>query len=131
MADFVITDLLEEALLKCGFDPTLMVKYVDNILVIMPEDELENLSNILNVENKSIQFSHELECDKNYHIWISCCKRHMTTELTLNTTRNQPQTFKFPIRTPTNPKNQHGVWHSLKNPQQSIEPHRYRKSTKS
>lgn len=29
LADFVITDLLDRAIEKLGFDPTLLVKYVD------------------------------------------------------------------------------------------------------
>ena len=40
LADFVITDLLERAVEKSGFDPTLMVKYVDDTLAFIPKEEM-------------------------------------------------------------------------------------------
>ena len=61
LADFVITDLLDSAIEKAGFEPTLLVKYVDDSLAFIPKEEMENFYNILNDEDKSIQFTYELE----------------------------------------------------------------------
>lgn len=61
MADFVITDLIDEVMEESGYDPKLMVKYVDDILAIIPREELENtLSNFNNV-NSSLKFTCEIE----------------------------------------------------------------------
>ena len=61
LADFVITDILDSAIEKAGFEPTLLVKYVDDNLAFIPREEMENFYNILNGEDKSIQFTYELE----------------------------------------------------------------------
>lgn len=61
MADFVITDLLEQVISECGYDPLLCVKYVDDILIMMPKEEVENTFNILNSVHPAIKFTYELE----------------------------------------------------------------------
>lgn len=61
LADFVVTDLLDEAIYKSGFDPTLIVKYVDDILAILPKEEMENFFTILNEEHEEVQFTCEVE----------------------------------------------------------------------
>ena len=58
------TDLLDSAVEKSGFDPTLLVKYVDGALAFISKDELEKFLTILNSENKSIQFTCEFEDDR-------------------------------------------------------------------
>lgn len=64
LADFVVTDLLDRAVEKAGFDPKLLVKYVDDTLAFVPREELENFFTILNGENRSIQFTCEIEDGK-------------------------------------------------------------------
>lgn len=61
LADFVVTDLLDSVITKAGFDPTLLVKYVDDTLVFMPKEEVENFFNLLNEEDKSIKLTVEIE----------------------------------------------------------------------
>lgn len=61
MADFVITDLLEYAVNEAGFDPKLLVKYVDDLLLIVPVEEIENFLSIINTYDKSIKFTMETE----------------------------------------------------------------------
>lgn len=63
LADFVITDLLDNAIEKSGFEPTLLVKYVDDTLAFLPKEEMENFFNILNGEQCEIQFTVEVEED--------------------------------------------------------------------
>lgn len=61
LADFVISDLLDAVIEKSGIDPTLIVKYVDDILAFLLAEEMENFFTLLNNENKSIQFTFEVE----------------------------------------------------------------------
>lgn len=61
MADFVMTDLMEEVIRECGYDPILMVKYVDDILAILPKEELENTLGIFNSVHPALKFTYEIE----------------------------------------------------------------------
>lgn len=63
LADMVMTDIIEEAVLELGYDPILLVKYVDDILLIGPKEEMENTFNIFNQINQSIKFTIEHECN--------------------------------------------------------------------
>lgn len=46
---------------KIGYDPGLIVKYVDDILMIIPKEEFQNTLTIFNSINKSLQFTSEIE----------------------------------------------------------------------
>lgn len=61
LAEFVMNDILEEVVYQLGYDPTLLVKYVDDILLIGPIDEIENTFNIFNNINSTIKFTIEHE----------------------------------------------------------------------
>lgn len=61
LADFVITDLINEALAKLSYDPILLTKYVDDILLFGPRDEMEETLNVFNKIDDSIQFTIEYE----------------------------------------------------------------------
>lgn len=61
MADFVVTDILESVVEECGYDLTMLVKYVDDILMVVPQDEIENTLMLLNSKHKEIQFTCEIE----------------------------------------------------------------------
>lgn len=61
LADFVLTDILAEAMSELGYDPVLIVKYVDDILMIIPKEEFQNTFTIFNSINKAIQFTYEIE----------------------------------------------------------------------
>lgn len=63
LADFVISDLLNTALEEAGFDPILLVKYVDDLLMFIPIEELENFFTIINSQHHAIQFTLEQEED--------------------------------------------------------------------
>lgn len=63
LADYVLTDIIEEAMKKLSYDPTLIVKYVDDILIITPKKELQNTFTIFNSINPNIQFTQEIEND--------------------------------------------------------------------
>lgn len=65
MADFVITDVLEQVVDECGYDPVLLVKYVDDILIMMPREEVENTLYIFNSIHPSLKFTYELETNNN------------------------------------------------------------------
>lgn len=64
LADFVITDILNDAIYESGMDPTLTCKYVDDILMIIQEDEIENMFTLLNSINTSVKFTCEMEMDQ-------------------------------------------------------------------
>lgn len=61
LADFVVSDLIEEAICELSYDPLLLVKYVDDILLIAPQDELEDTLTIFNNVNSHIKFTIEYE----------------------------------------------------------------------
>lgn len=61
MADFVVTDIMQEVVQNCGYDPKLMVKYVDDILAVVPKEELENTLSIFNTIHPSLKFTVEIE----------------------------------------------------------------------
>ena len=42
LAHFVITDLLDNTIEKSVFEPTLLIKYVDDTLAFLPKEEMEN-----------------------------------------------------------------------------------------
>lgn len=44
----VMTDIIEEVVKELGYTPVLLVKYVDDILLIGPKEEMENTLNIFN-----------------------------------------------------------------------------------
>lgn len=61
IADLVMTDILNSAVHELGYDPILLVKYVDDILIIAPKDEIENTLTVFNNINESIKFTIEYE----------------------------------------------------------------------
>lgn len=63
LADFVLTDIIQEAKRKLNFEPKLLVKYVDDILMIIPKEQFEKTYNTFNSINNNIQFTHEIEQD--------------------------------------------------------------------
>lgn len=103
LADFVVTDLLDIAVEKSGFDPTLLVKYVDDTLAFIPKDELENFLTILNGVNKSIRFTVKMEENNGigYVTAEECAKSHHYTILP-QTNVEEPIT-KLQICTSTDP----------------------------
>lgn len=63
IADFVMTDIINQALIELSYDPKLIVKYVDDILLIAPQDELEETLRVFNSINTSISFTIEYETE--------------------------------------------------------------------
>lgn len=61
LADMVMMDILEEAVHELGYDPILLKKYVDDILLFCPKEELENTLTVFNSVNQSVQFTMEVE----------------------------------------------------------------------
>lgn len=61
LSDMVMTDILLLAVAELGYDPKLLKKYVDDIIIICPKEELENTVTIFNSINKSIKFTVECE----------------------------------------------------------------------
>lgn len=61
LADLVITDLLDTAIYQSGIDLKLVVKYVDDTLMIIPKEEFENFLTILNTQHPRIKFTYETE----------------------------------------------------------------------
>jgi len=56
-----LNDLIKNAINKTGITPKFLVKYVDDILVIMKKNEVEVFLKCLNSFSKSIQFTTEFE----------------------------------------------------------------------
>lgn len=52
---------MEQTIVNAGFDPLLIVKYVDDILMFGPRDEIENFLQLLNSYCDEIQFTLEIE----------------------------------------------------------------------
>lgn len=63
MADFVVTDVLEQVIYESGYDPVLVAKYVDDILLMIPREEVENTLIIFNNIHPALKFTYELESD--------------------------------------------------------------------
>lgn len=61
LADFVVTDIINNTIYEAGIKPTLTGKYVDDLLMIVSREEVENIFTILNAQNKNIQFTMEIE----------------------------------------------------------------------
>lgn len=61
LADFVISDLIEDALAKLSYEPTIITKYVDDILLFGPRDEMEDTLNVFNSLSNEIRFTIEYE----------------------------------------------------------------------
>ena len=61
LADMVMTDILQSAIDKLGYDPILIKKYVDDIIIICPKEELENTFTVFNSIHQQIQFTMESE----------------------------------------------------------------------
>lgn len=61
LADMVLSDIIDEAIKELDYDPIMLKKYVDDILIICPREEFENTITIFNSINKNIQFTSELE----------------------------------------------------------------------
>jgi hypothetical protein len=64
LADYVTTDVLNDSLYELGHTPTIVKKYVDDILVIIDKEKVEQLFVLLNNYNRSIKFTLEVEDDK-------------------------------------------------------------------
>jgi hypothetical protein len=62
--DMVMEDLLDKVIYELGYDPLICVKYVDDLLFILPLEELENTYNIFNGYNEKIKFTMEMENEK-------------------------------------------------------------------
>lgn len=92
LADFVVTDLLDNAIEKSGFEPTLLVKYVDDTLAFLPKEEMENFFNLLNGEHREIKFTVEVEEDKKIPYLDMMIQR--TKELQIITNYYQKETSK-------------------------------------
>lgn len=75
LADFVTTDILNQTIYELGYTPTIIKKYVDDILIIINKEEIEELSNILNKFHKSIKFTLEVENDKQLPYLDMCLHR--------------------------------------------------------
>lgn len=63
LADFVLTDIIETAKTQLSYDPILLVKYVDDILLIAPKEELEETFTVFNAVEEEIKFTIETEED--------------------------------------------------------------------
>lgn len=59
LADFVISDHIEAALSELSYDPWLLTKYVDDILLFGPQDEMEETLRVFNHINEQIRFTIE------------------------------------------------------------------------
>jgi hypothetical protein len=59
--DLVMEDLLDGIMDELGYDPLICVKYVDDLLFIIPKEEVENTLTILNGYNRCLKFTMEPE----------------------------------------------------------------------
>ena len=59
LADIILVDILDETISQLGYDPQLVIKYVDDILMIIPRSETENTLTTLNSINENIKFTLE------------------------------------------------------------------------
>jgi hypothetical protein len=59
--DLVMEDLLDTVLELSGYDPVLCLKYVDDLLLIIPKEEVENTLNLFNGYSKYLKFTMEPE----------------------------------------------------------------------
>lgn len=53
--------IIDTAIYELGFKPTIIKKYVDDLLVVITKEEAENFLNFLNSYNTKIQFTAEFE----------------------------------------------------------------------
>lgn len=65
LADIVMEDLLTNVLNKLDFNIKFMVKYVDDLFAIIPEDKLTQIHKLLNGYHEKVQFTVEKETDGN------------------------------------------------------------------
>ena len=63
LADFVLTKLLNDTFRKLRFKPKLAVKYVDDLLFVLPACMIEKLLRALNAYHKDLDFTTELESE--------------------------------------------------------------------
>lgn len=61
LADIVMEDLLDNVLKELDFDVKLLVKYVDDLLVMLPEEKLGLVHQLMNRYHEKIQFTVEKE----------------------------------------------------------------------
>ena len=61
LADIVLEKLFKESIPKLNVQPSFLVKYVDDILIILPPEHMDNTQRIFNSFHNSIQFTTEIE----------------------------------------------------------------------
>ena len=64
-AEIVMDDLESQCLKKLDFKPVIYLRFVDDILTIIPENKVLTMLNIFNSHNEKIQFTCEIE-ENNY-----------------------------------------------------------------
>ena len=61
LADIVMDDLEKEILTTLGFQLTLYLRYVNNILIVVPDKEIDNILQFFNASQFNIKFTLEKE----------------------------------------------------------------------
>ena len=60
LTDIVLTELQNKSISKMGFMMKLIVKYVDDLLFIIPIDKIQQVLDILNSYHPNIKFTYEV-----------------------------------------------------------------------
>ena len=63
LAQVVTDDLLDAAIAECSIPLPHLKKYVDDLFLLLPGDQVETVLNIFNSQHPNIQFTVELEKD--------------------------------------------------------------------
>ena len=64
LADIVMDDLEKERLSSLGFQLPLYLRYVDDILIVVPDTEIENILQFFNENQFNIKFTLEKERER-------------------------------------------------------------------
>lgn len=64
LADLVLQDIENKALYRIGFKLPLFFRYVDDIILAVPNDHVNKITEIFNSFHERIQFTYETEVDR-------------------------------------------------------------------
>ena len=84
LADIVMDDLEKERLSNLGFELPLYLRYVDDILIAVPNTEIDNILQFFNTNNFNIKFTLEKEIEQTINFLDISITRKQDQKLSLN-----------------------------------------------
>jgi len=94
LADIVMQDLEEKALNNLNIDFPIYYRYVDDILMLVPEDKVHNIQNTFNKVHERLQFTVELEKNRTIN-FLDLSLIVMNNELVIDWYRKETNSGRY------------------------------------